>query len=337
MLATAEHDHAVIEAEFTVDEPTQLPSRLECPVALPVVHELRVKYAGLTINGIHDKSGLSAVDEARRHCKRVRVQVENWRKEQNEDALKHQRRVNTAARLIREPLEALEESLAGRQKAVTDEVERLKREAEEKLKSEKAAKLKSRMDDLQAVSAYFPPIEVEALSDEAFAALLDQKQHEEFDRIEAGKLLKKQMDDEAESLRVEREKLAAQRAELDRQKAEHAAEQRKIDEEKARLAKVESERLEALKREREEAESQECIRLAAEKHAADMAEREEASRVRAEKLRPDKEKLLGFVESLLLLEVPELSADARLVRALVVSRVINVGAELRTLIEARLK
>lgn len=324
MIATAEPDMQVDDVIGQKYEPeTTAVSKLECPIALPVVNDLRAKYGELMIAGIDDKAGLSAVDEARKHCKRVRLLVENWRKEQNEDALKHQRRVNAAAKLIREPLELLEEQLAGKQKAITDEQDRLKKEADDKLKAEKAAKLKARMDSLQAVRAYLPPDEVEAMGDAAFLTLLSMKRSENENRIENEKAEQQRRDEEAErqceqqrQLDEQAERLRQQQEELDRreqEQAEREAEaQRKIDDEKARLAKVESDRLAAIEREREEAETQEAIRLADEKHAADMAEasrvkaeREEADRIRAEQLRPDKEKLLAFAETIDALAIPD--------------------------------
>jgi len=233
MIATAEPDIEVSDNTPDEQPTTTAVSVLQCPITLPVVTDLQKKYGALTIAGLNDKAGFAAVDEARRHCKRVKVDVEHWRKEQNEEALKHQRRVNAAAKLIREPLEALEEQLAGKQKAITDEVERLKREAEEKLKAERAAKLKSRMDSLAAVRAYLSPAEVDPMSDEDFSKLLDQKQQEEFDRIEAEKAEKQRQAEEAERLRLQREEIEAEQKKLADAKAELARQQREQAEREA--------------------------------------------------------------------------------------------------------
>lgn len=331
MLGTAERDSEVIDAEFTTDEPTTAVSRLECPVALPVVNDLRAKYSGLMISGINDKSGLAAVDEARRHCKRVRVQVENWRKEQNEDALKHQRRVNAAAKLIREPLELLEETLAGRQKAITDEVEALKRAAEEKLKA--------RMDELQAVRAYLPPLEVEAMSDESFAILIADKQRYEFERIESEKVEKQRQADEAERQRVEREKLAAERAELDRQKKEQDDQQRKLDEAHQLAANRERERIEAeQQRERDRIAAIERQRDEAEKARLEL-ERESVARVRAEQLRPDKEKLFAFADAVdhLAATLPEVSPSISFAKQLIFQAVTGAATQVRQIVATKVK
>lgn len=188
MPATAEADvREGTGAQFEDQAPTTAVAKIVCPFKIATVYEMRTKYVALEIASLEDKEGFRKVDEARKHCKRYRCDVENWRKDQIEDALKHQRDVNAAAKLLIEPVKALEDALAGKQKAITDEQERIKKAADEKAKAEKAAKLKTRMDALQEVKAYVPPAEVEAMDDAAFTALLDSKRQAFEQEIEARK------------------------------------------------------------------------------------------------------------------------------------------------------
>ena len=335
MISTAEPDAElgeIIDAEFTVDEPSPV-ARIEYPIALAKVDELKAKYGVLTIAGLNDKAGFAAVDEARKDVKTLKVKVENRRVELKAVALEYGKKVDSAARLIREPLEELERSLATKQKVVTDEVDRLRREAEEKLKAEKAAKLKTRMYDLHAVRAYLSPSEVEALSDDQFTEVLDQKQRAEFERIEAEKALKQQQAEEAERQRAEREQLAAERAELDRQKAEHTAEQRKIEDEKTRLAKIETDRLEEIERQKLEAERVERELI----EAQENEKRETAARVRSEQLRPDREKLLAFADQVESLPIPAVAITDNNMSSLISFALVVCAEKIRKIVAENLK
>jgi hypothetical protein len=144
---------------------------------------------------------------------------------------------------------------------------------------------------------------------------------------------------EAERLRVEREKLDAERkaieaerarveaeqaAERARQKAEQDkidAERMAVEAEQKRLAGIEAARLLAIEKERIRQEAAEKARVetearlareAAEKAAAEKAkaEAEEAAIMKAEALRPDKQKLLAIALTVAAINVPEVSADA---------------------------
>lgn len=374
MLATAEADvreETGTQFDSELRDVPQEVTRIEYPVAMSVIADLQQKYAGLTIEGINDKAGFTAVDEARREVKRLKVQVENRRKELKADALEYGRKVDSAAKRLSEPLEALEKSLDSKQKAITDEVERLKREAEEKLKAEKAAKLKARMSDLKSVECYLTPEEVEAVSDEDFATYLASKRQELDVRRENERTEQLRRNEEAERQRQENERLTEERRKLDEEKAElekakqeqsdrEAEAQRKIDEENERLlvvrTKARTETLAAIgvtnlpvggyahlsddqfetalsakKVELEELKERER------READEKAQQEEAARVRAASLRPDREKLLAFANQLEDFRVPDVAPELKLVRALCVGAVGDAAAAIRDIVEKRVK
>jgi hypothetical protein len=307
-------DTVVIEHETqqAVSAPTNntAVALITYPVELAKVKELEAAYSGLTIAGIEDKKGLLAVDEARKDVKRLKVAVENRREELKSGALDYGRRVDAAARQLREPLEALEKLLAGRQKLITDEVDRLKREADEKLKAEKAAKLMARLQALKAINIVLIATEVERMTDEEFANFLARDRDDHEQRLADEAKEKQRQAEEAAEQRRERERLDEERRKLDAEREEfqkqqreqaerEAAEQRKIEEEKTRLAKAEADRLAAEYDARRQADED---RL--------KAEREETARVRAEQLKPDREKLISLALSVDELPIPTFSSQA---------------------------
>jgi hypothetical protein len=158
--------------------------------------------------------------------------------------------------------------------------------------------------------------------------------------------LKAEHDAEVERLRVEREKLDAERKEQERQlaaqrkaldeerakvaaeqaaeRARQKAEQDKIDAEaraimaeKKRLADIEAARLRKIEEERIAAEASERARIETEARIAQEAaaakakeEATAAAKARAEALRPDAEKLAAVADAVANVEVPDVSSDA---------------------------
>lgn len=331
------------EPDNVLEQPAAV-ARIEYPVAMTVIADLKLKYGELTIACIDDKVGIKAVDEARKEVKRLKIQVENRRKELKADALEYGRKVDAAAKQLSEPLEALEASLAGKQKLVTDEIAKIEQQKADEL-------FASRRDRLAVYGAEVPERILRIMREDEFnnALCAAQSAHEDKLRRDAEEAEKAELQRaENERLEAERKKLETERQELEKAKQEQAdreAEaQRKIEQEQARLEKLEADRLAAIEQEREEAETAEAIRLADEEHAkflADQAklkaEQEEADRVRAESLRPDKDKLNRFARQVASLEVPDVGPDARLVRSLIVNRLLVCSEEIQRLIEARLK
>lgn len=162
-------------AQFTEQPPQQSEvSRIEYPVAMTVIADLQQMYSGLTIAGVDDKAGLLAVDEARKEVKRLKIQVENRRKELKADALEYGRKVDAAAKTLSEPLEALEALLAGRQKLITDEQARIEQQKQDEL-------FASRRDRLAAYAAEVPERILRIMREDEFnnALCAAQAAHEE--------------------------------------------------------------------------------------------------------------------------------------------------------------
>lgn len=115
------------------------------------IKELNQNYMILNIDGIKDKEGYERVSTARKHIKSLRVQVDKRRKELTEDALKHQRLINSEAKRITSLLEPIEGHLLDQEKFIDSEIERIKQEKIAELK----LKLQLRIDRLLAIDFKF--------------------------------------------------------------------------------------------------------------------------------------------------------------------------------------
>jgi len=124
--------------------------------------------------------------------------------------------------------------------------------------------------------------------------------------------LKAEQEAEAERLRIEREKLEAERRAMEEEK-------RQVEAEQQRLAKIEADRQRAIELEKAKAEAAERARRETEERLAReaeeakaKAEREEAAKRRAEELRPDREKLMGVAAEIrrIRIQFPSVSTGA---------------------------
>lgn len=293
------------------------------------IAEMREAYMPLTISGIDDREGFATVHKARMVVKGKRVEVEKRRKELKADALEYGRKVDTAAKALTELLAPIESHLDAEESAVTQEKQRIAREAEEA----KARKLQERVTKMLAVEAPIGAAAIAAMADDEFTAALTQFA-EAFNarKAEAARIAAEEAEakrQEAIRMATEREALDAERKRLaeveQKQKAEAdriAAEQRKIDEAKAaeqkRAADAEATRLRAEEIEREKAAAAERARVETEARmkrdaevAVAKAAKEEKKRLLAESLRPDREKLLAYADAIEAVAAPKVSRAMR--------------------------
>tara|TARA_R110002167_G_scaffold81296_6_gene222715 strand:+ start:4486 stop:5559 length:1074 start_codon:yes stop_codon:yes gene_type:complete len=152
----------------------------------------------------------------------------------------------------------------------------------------------------------------------------------ELDWTEKTKLLNSQFDErvtylkekedqriENERLTKEREKLEAERLELERQAKEREDKEREAKRKEDEKIKEERRKLEAEKAEIEKAKAEHEAKLEAERKAKEDAERkkreeaeQKAAKKRIEALRPEKEKLTSFIESIdFTIDQPELKDE----------------------------
>ena len=306
------------------------------------IAKMSSEYMLLRTNGTKDKS-FDAVHEARMVVKGKRVEVEKKGKELRADAIKFQKAVIEEEKRIIGLLHPIESHLETEEKKVTDEIARIKKEAEER----EAARIQARVDRLfdlgcrfsgQVYSLSFAPdgysvpyALLKECNDEQFDEicaklqdLIDTEAVRVADEIKARKAEDERLKKIAEEQEAERKRLDA----LAKEQAEKEARIKADQEERERKIKAESDRIEAEKKaitdqkEREEAEKKhlaeiaEAEKVAAEKariEAEEKAKREAAEKAEAEaeakryeQMRPDREKLLKLADALDAFELPSL-------------------------------
>lgn len=223
-------------------------------------------------NGLCAKEDYEAVRLAIADVRSTRTGVDKARKQLNEDAQDHIRRVNDEAKRVTALIVEIEEPLKASKKAVDDEKARIKREKEEAIEAERRAKIEAELAEKKAKE------EAERKRVEAAQAAERERLRIENEKLEAEK------EKLAEENRIKQEAIDKERAEQEAKlKAERdaiEAERRKVEAEKTRIAEDERKRVEAEEAAKREAEEN---RLA--------AERVEAARLEAEARKPDLQKL----------------------------------------------
>jgi len=288
-------------------------------------------YMKLKVNGIDDKAGLATVKSARMDVVHARTSVEKTKTKMNEEAQKQIKRNGAEAKKLLDLLAPIEAHLLAQQTAVEVEIARIKQEKEDALFEVRSQRMQEVGGSLSDTAMRFmTEIEFEGELDKARVAKV---QRERAAAEEAEAAHKRDLERQAEEARnkAERERLAAERAELERMRAEQAAIQKaeqdkldairreqqaaqaKIDAEKKRIADAEAAKLRAAEIEKAKVEAAERARVETEqrlareaKAKADRDAADEAARIRAEKLRPAKERLLAFANSVEQLAVPDI-------------------------------
>lgn len=253
------------------------------------IAELKSKYLQLVVSGPEDNENYLECKSAHQEVKKLRISIEEKRKELKADAIKFERAVDARAKELTDGVSEVEKHLYDQRKVVEDEQKRIQAK-----------------------------IEADRLAEEA------RLKKEEEDRIEA---IRVENEAKEKALKAERDAFEAEKAEFARKKASDEQKikddaKRLVDEENARQAKIEAE-----KRATEKAEADK--KAAEEKRIKDENERietEKAAKAMAEAIKPDIEKLLSFSESLKHIPIPILeSKPAQRVLTLAVSSIEQIA------------
>lgn len=244
------------------------------------LHGMAEQARGLRVASLDDKEGLAAVREARLTLKGARVAIEKKRVELKADALAFGRAVDTEAKRLTAIIEPEETRLASEEGKVEAERQRIR-----------LAKLDGRMLLLKPYARIGMPTphEVEPLSDEAFATLVERERDTflaaEAERAKAEAERREREAAEAAAREVERQRLAVEAQRQAEERARMAAERAEIEAaQRAEAAKVAAERAEIEAERRAEADRMAAERAAIEAERAKVAQaqREHDARVRAE-------------------------------------------------------
>ncbi len=284
------------------------------------IAELGNKYLTLTLKNAKDKDGYEKVHPARMEMVKRRTSVETMRKELKADSLKFGRAIDEEARRITELMKPIEDHLTEQEEIYTDEIARLKTEAEAK----EAARIQARVDRICAFGATYncqvyaayglklPYALLKVCTDGQFEQFVGQIQElkdaeeakikavEDARRAEDERLAKVAAEQETERKRLAAEAkrqaeetarikaeqdLIAVKLRFDREAIEKAK-QGLIDAEAARLQAIEDEKKRAENEKRRAAELEQARKQAAEKavkDAIEKAEREAAAKIERER------------------------------------------------------
>lgn len=233
------------------------------------IAQMKEQYGGLVINGVEDKAGYNALNEALQIVKKTRTGIEAKRKVIKEDYLKIGTGIDGEAKRLTALLKPLEDELAAKKQAIDDEKEKAKKEKE----AEAERKIQQRVTDLIAAGIVFDGtfysigdiamdvVTLRNMPDDKYEVLkakvgfekkrleeieLQKKQEEEKKQEEMRKQqeeLKKQQDE----LKKQQEELQKQKEEYEKQQNELKQQQQKAEEEKKKLEeeKAENERKQA--------------------------------------------------------------------------------------------
>jgi hypothetical protein len=262
------------------------------------IAEMKAQYMGFAIQGIDDKEGFEMVHEARMVVKGKRVAVEKRRKELKADALDWGRKVDSEAKKIFAKLAPIEDYLKSEENKVTEEKARIKAEEERK----EQERIQGRIDTLLKYECSLPFFDVAAMSEDEFDAALEdakiyfeaneiRKAKEEADRKEREEKERKEREEAEAKLKAEREELERIRKEQAEAAAKIEAEKKALEDEKRKVTEEEG-------RKKAEAEKSHYNKL-----------KKKAQEARREALKPDKEKLISWIETIEAIVDPELDSD----------------------------
>ena len=246
------------------------------------IAKLSDQYLNLFISDSKDKNAYEIVHAARMDIRAKRCEVESKRKELKASALEYGRAVDSEAKRLTALLEPIENHLDNEERIFTEEVERVKKDKEKVA----AEKLQKRIDSMQSFGAHVDLFKMKNMSDEEFAAVINDaktafdaaESKRKADKDAADKLEKEQSEERARianQMAAERERMAKEKAEAD-----------KI----AREANAAREAAEKATRDAQEAERAAIAKLQAEKDKAIAVEK---ARLDAEaKAKADEEELV---------------------------------------------
>jgi len=147
------------------------------PITASALEATRTRCLALKVNGVADVEGFKIADRARMDVKADRCAVQNRQKELKKQIKDWQEKhVDAPAKHLIDELEKIEKYLESQTEPVKVEKERLAAEAKAKKEREDAEKLATRVAALVECRAVKNPLEVAAMSDADFAAMLAECQ-----------------------------------------------------------------------------------------------------------------------------------------------------------------
>lgn len=252
---------------------TEVSKVVPMPVSDEVLSEMASQYAGLTAD---TKEGYEEVRKAIGVCVKTRTGIEAKRKELNEDALKWQRSVNAEAKRLTGLVEVIEEPLKAKKKAVDDEVERKRKELEERHRAKIQARINEYVERCGKACTYET---AESMSENDWTDFVNAGEKEHLAQVEAE--AKRKAEEEAERNRLA-EELKAQQLQIQAQQAEAKRMQDELDQLRREKEEAERAKAQAEQEERDRVEAQRRKELA-DRQAAEKAQQDAEFQARKQK------------------------------------------------------
>ena len=250
------------------------------------IAEMKAAYMPLIVKDIEDMDNYLACREAHQEVKKIRVAIENKRKELKVSSLEFGKAVDAEAKRLTVGVVEVENHLLAQRRVVEDEKKRIQEEKERKEREEAERLQREEEERLEAIRKEQEERE--------------KKLQEEQEKIETQKRA-----NEAEKARLQAEKDKQEQEKIEAEEAKKRAEREAIEQEKRKK----EEATERTKREKRHAEEvRQAEKDAAERAIREREEREEAEKLKAEKaklLAPDKEKILLYGEEIGLVLIPQ--------------------------------
>lgn len=265
-----------------------------------IIAKLKSDYSGLKINGIDDVEGFNKVEEARKHCKTVRVTATKICKLGREKAIQEQKDwINKEKEVVNEVSE-IESELEAESNRIKEEKERILFEAAQRDKlparKEKFLTIGITLDDAELLK--LDDFNFDKLFNEFYVKHLEEVASKAKEAAEAAakieaerlaeekRLYEEKLAKEAETQRLENERLKKEKEEIERKAKEEKA---KADAELAAQKEKADREAERLKKEAEDklAEEKRLAKIEADKQAAIIAE-QQAENARLAKEAKDK-------------------------------------------------
>jgi len=182
-----------------------------------VIQKLKESYLGLTINGLEDKKGFKAVEDARKECKSIRTLAVRICKKGREDAIQTQKDWIAKEKEVVAEIEVVEGYLESESNKIKELEKKILFEAAQK------EKLHARKEKLSLIGFEVEDAELLKIDDNQYDALYND-------------FYKKHLEEQAEKLRLENERIAAQKAEEERIKREEEQRIDNLHKERTKLA-----------------------------------------------------------------------------------------------------
>ena len=282
-----------LEAKIEVTNPIEQALMKE-NVTDKVIKELQ-QFKKLSIQGIDDKEGYKAANEARIQCKNVRVLAVKICKKGREEAIKIQKDWIAKENEVTAQISEVEDYLKAEQDRVDNEKEAIRLEIERKAAERIQNRVKALFDNgctydgvnYSIAETTINDIQLKAMDDNIFEPFLDRVKVEHARELQMKELAEQER--LAEIARIEAAK-KEEEARIKKEREELEAQQAKFREEQE-VIRRENEAAQAKIREQQEAIAREQEKVRKEKEEAERKERERLLAIEQERIAKEREEL----------------------------------------------